>query len=317
MRNNNLNICPRCGSANTPVAKYCFQCGMQLVVTEQPVVCGKCKTVNAANSAYCKSCGTMLAENANSKICPRCNSYVSSAATICAKCGYSFSGATQIQPAANPGGAVLKPPKRVKTMPVGAAKARLGGLKRLLLALVAAYILIMPSFMAIGALDFGFYKFVPVGLPENTVTYNGYDIITSIISGLGSAGGGFFGQLTLNQWIIYILFAVTLLVLAVEILSGLVRLLNGKLPKKRNGFALFMMVIFIIATAYLLLNQYASEFAAAADMPFIKTFFEKWAAISTTKLWVNYYLMGGYYLIIFIVSLIFKKPKQQVMQVGR
>lgn len=315
MGNNNFNICPRCGSANSSVAKFCFQCGAQLKATEQPVVCGKCKTVNSANSTYCKSCGTLLAEGANSKICPRCNSYVANGATICAKCGYSFVGATQIQPVANPSGAVLKPPKRIKAVPVGATKARAGGLIRLALALVLMYFLIMPAFMEIPSLDYGIYAVYQGG--QVGQFFNGYDIIVSVLQGLSSGGAAFLETLTPNQWIIYILFAVTLLVLVVEFFSGLARLLNGRLLKKKNGFMLFLFITGLIATVYLVLSQNAPAIAASAQEGLIKNIFTGWSAISTTWLSAGYYVMIGYYFAVFILSLIFRKPVQQVRQIGR
>ena len=35
---NSFNVCSRCGSANSLSAKYCYQCGSQLKVPEEPVV---------------------------------------------------------------------------------------------------------------------------------------------------------------------------------------------------------------------------------------------------------------------------------------
>lgn len=315
MGNNNFNICPRCGTANSTVAKYCFQCGSVLKTAEQPVVCGKCNAVNSSSSTYCKSCGAALSEGNHSKICPRCKSVAASSATICSKCGYSFSGANTVDPVDNPSGAVLKPPKKIKPVPVGSVKARVGGIILMVLTLALIYFVMNPPFLYFGNVDFGIYTKIESGLMGSVM--NGSDIIANAVSSI-SAGGfqQFLGTLTANQWIIYIVFAITMLTAFVEFFKGLAHLINGRMAKKVNGFAVFMLIMSILTIIYLNLCQNAANIAAASS-GVIKTIFDAWASISTTILKLFYYIMSGYYLVLIILSAVFKKPKQQVMYIGR
>ncbi|HPG92410.1 MAG TPA: zinc ribbon domain-containing protein [Clostridia bacterium] len=316
MGNNNFNICPRCGTANSAVAKYCFQCGAVLKSTEQPVVCGKCNTVNSSSSTYCKSCGAALFEGNHSKICPRCKSVAASSATICSKCGYSFSGASTVEPVANPSGTVLKPPKKIKPVAVGSTKARVGGIIGMIFALTLIYFVMNPTFLYFSYVDFGIYALINEGGLTGTVM-NGYDIIINAITSMRTSGiWSFLGSLTANQWIIYIVFVVTMITAFVQFFIGLARLINGRMAKKVNGFAIFMLVMTILTIIYLILCQNAENIAAVST-GVIKTVFTSWATISTTYLRLFYYIMSGYYLVLIVMSAVFRRPKQQVMQIGR
>ena len=316
MGNNNFNICPRCGTANSTVAKYCFQCGSVLKTAEQPVVCGKCNAVNSSSSTYCKSCGAALSEGNHSKICPRCKSVAASSATICSKCGYSFSGANTIDPVDNPSGAVLKPPKKIKPVPVGSVKARVGGIILMVLTLALIYFVMNPSFLYFASADLGIYALLDgSGLPITVM--NGSDIITSAVYSITAVGfQQYLGTLTANQWIIYIVFAITMLTAFIEFFKGLAHLINGRMAKKVNGFAVFMLIMSILTLIYLILCQNAASMAAAST-GVVQTIFNSWASISTTTLKLFYYMMSGYYLVLIILSAVFKKPKQQVMYIGR
>lgn len=316
MSNNNFNICPRCGTANSTVAKYCFQCGSVLKTAEQPVVCGKCNAVNSSSSTYCKSCGAALSEGNHSKICPRCKSVAASSATICSKCGYSFSGANTVDPVDNPSGAVLKPPKKIKPVPVGSVKARVGGIILMVLTFALIYFVMNPPFLYLGYVDYGIYALVGEGGLMGPVM-NGSDIIINAVSSININGfQQFLGSLSANQWIIYIIFAITMLTAFIEFFKGLAHLINGRMAKKVNGFAVFMLIMSILTIIYLNLCQNAANIAAASS-GVIKTIFDAWANISTTVLKLFYYIMSGYYLVLIILSAVFKKPKQQVMYIGR
>ena len=92
---NNLNVCPRCGTANSLSAKYCYQCGGQLKAPQEPIVCTKCHTVNAGGANYCRICGTDLKKVAiQQKECPRCHRIVSADSNVCS-CGYVFANINQ------------------------------------------------------------------------------------------------------------------------------------------------------------------------------------------------------------------------------
>jgi len=146
---------------------------------------------------------------------------------------------------------------------------------------------------------------------------NGSDIITSAVYSITAVGfQQYLGTLTANQWIIYIVFAITMLTAFVEFFKGLAHLINGRMAKKVNGFAVFMLIMSILTLIYLILCQNAASMAAAST-GVVQTIFNSWASISTTTLKLFYYMMSGYYLVLIILSAVFKKPKQQVMYIGR
>jgi membrane protease subunit (stomatin/prohibitin family) len=49
--------CPKCGSKNTPTAKFCNDCGAPMT---QTTACPNCKAQNPAGAKYCAECGTKL-----------------------------------------------------------------------------------------------------------------------------------------------------------------------------------------------------------------------------------------------------------------
>jgi len=56
--------CAKCGTLNTPDAKFCYKCGQALPATAAPgkKVCTGCGTINEAASQYCLKCGLKLPE---------------------------------------------------------------------------------------------------------------------------------------------------------------------------------------------------------------------------------------------------------------
>jgi len=57
---NSFNVCPRCGTANSLSARYCYQCGGQLKAPEEPVACPNCGAVNSGTANFCRVCGATL-----------------------------------------------------------------------------------------------------------------------------------------------------------------------------------------------------------------------------------------------------------------
>lgn len=58
-------VCPSCGNANTPGAKFCSSCAAELRPaqvegTTQALVCDKCGEQNKAGSKFCHGCGSAL-----------------------------------------------------------------------------------------------------------------------------------------------------------------------------------------------------------------------------------------------------------------
>ncbi|MCK4829812.1 zinc ribbon domain-containing protein, partial [bacterium] len=59
--------CPKCGTLNTPTAKFCSSCGAELHPTQaerktQILTCPKCGAENKAGSKFCQNCGEPLSK---------------------------------------------------------------------------------------------------------------------------------------------------------------------------------------------------------------------------------------------------------------
>jgi membrane protease subunit (stomatin/prohibitin family) len=52
--------CVKCGKNLTPNAKFCSRCGQPVDQKPQPKLCGKCKGENLPNSIFCNHCGEKL-----------------------------------------------------------------------------------------------------------------------------------------------------------------------------------------------------------------------------------------------------------------
>ena len=50
-------VCPKCGTANAPGARFCGQCGVDMTAG---AVCDKCGTANAPGTRFCGQCGAAL-----------------------------------------------------------------------------------------------------------------------------------------------------------------------------------------------------------------------------------------------------------------
>lgn len=249
---NSFNICPRCGTANSLNAKYCYQCGSQLRVPEEPVRCPKCNTVNSSLANFCRTCGTVLKTASKTRICPRCGKEVPMEEHVCS-CGYSFVNVGQ----ANPSTAVQQ---SAQSEVVPTKKARGGRL-------VALFSLI---FWAL----FAYVCFAPQGwLPEFMKTpymtssayyANAFDFGKTIVTQL--IENKFAVEFTLYTWITGGVIAVTTLCMVVHVLAALVRLCAGGRPKRANSFYFVMALLTTIATAMVLLPLLNVEWLNFLDM---------------------------------------------------
>ncbi|HIT77304.1 MAG TPA: zinc ribbon domain-containing protein [Candidatus Limihabitans stercoravium] len=249
---NSFNICPRCGTANSLNAKYCYQCGSQLRVPEEPVRCPKCNTVNSSLANFCRTCGTVLKTASKTRICPRCGKEVPMEEHVCS-CGYSFVNVGQTNPSDSA-------QQTVQSEVAPTKKARGGRL-------VALFSII---FWAL----FAYVCFAPQGwLPEfmktpymsSSVAYaNAFDFAKSM--GMQLWENKFAVELSLYTWITGSVIAVTSLCMLVHVISAIVRLCAGGRPKRANVFYFVMALLTTIATAMVLLPLLNVEWLGFLDM---------------------------------------------------
>ena len=76
--------CPDCGGVVDKDAKFCPNCGHQLMVFDQCVNCGKNLSPNAR---FCPRCGHPADEKPASKKCPNCGTENLPGASFCNQCG--------------------------------------------------------------------------------------------------------------------------------------------------------------------------------------------------------------------------------------
>lgn len=314
---NNFNVCPRCGTANSMVAKYCFQCGAQLKISEKPIVCGKCNTVNSSMATFCKTCGSRLrTDKQTTKICPRCANTVEIGASLCTKCGYSFNSVTEVAPSrSNETAAAARVGKvRVKSTALGATRARVGGIFAMLFALLLAYLVVMPDFMAIKALNFGIFWRM-----SDSVVLTGYNILAELGNGMINGNlSTVLANYSVDYYMILATLVLTLALALVEFFVGLYRLISGNLAKNKNAYSLAMFIILLFVTAFLYLTQSAPSMIIDLNDGVWKNLLTKIASLNTTWLRYGYYIMVGYHFVVFILSLIFKKKStKDMMQISR
>lgn len=54
-----MRICDKCGYENPDDAKFCIECGRELV-NDSNIICPKCGAKNTSDSAFCYNCGMQL-----------------------------------------------------------------------------------------------------------------------------------------------------------------------------------------------------------------------------------------------------------------
>ncbi len=79
--------CPECGSEIGPNARFCPNCGHQILVFRKCTRCGKNLTPKAS---FCPYCGTPAGSEPMPKICPHCGAQNLPQASFCNQCGQSL-----------------------------------------------------------------------------------------------------------------------------------------------------------------------------------------------------------------------------------
>lgn len=318
---NNFNICPRCNTPNPMVAKYCFQCGTQLKSPDTPIVCAKCNTVNTGRSSFCKTCGNKLVGTSVTKICPRCNNTVNANSTICDKCGYSFLAVGVAYPDSAQGSKAAEKMSLAKQAAaqrgkakgsVASGKGRAGGFFAFILALAAAYFLIMPPFIAIP-------NFAQAFLTVNEAPMTGWGYIMNIIGNFGA----FFTAQTVYDWLIFGVFALTVVTVLVEIIGGLVHLFGGRQAKRGKILLLVVTILTALAMGFVNLVQHGAGIASGMTGALANVFnwFGSLYHSRLSPLYVSWVfnLCPAYMFLAYIFSLFFKmsKKEEQVLLVER
>ena len=81
-QNNQPAVCPKCGSALPPNAKFCLQCGTKIeVLAPDEVICPSCGK-KTPRGKFCIECGKPLAN-----ICPKCGAENPIDSKFCKECG--------------------------------------------------------------------------------------------------------------------------------------------------------------------------------------------------------------------------------------
>lgn len=91
--------CANCGSEVKEGAKFCRECGTEIVekteVLEQNL-CPECGNILEENAMFCNNCGHRVSgkysETEISNRCPNCNSPLKDGALFCGECGTSLTG---------------------------------------------------------------------------------------------------------------------------------------------------------------------------------------------------------------------------------
>jgi len=74
--------CPKCGTPNPAISKFCSECGTKLVIATKP--CAKCGEPVQEGAKFCPNCGAQMT---GSKKCPNCGADVPASSKFCPECG--------------------------------------------------------------------------------------------------------------------------------------------------------------------------------------------------------------------------------------
>ena len=283
---NSFNVCSRCGSANSLSAKYCYQCGSQLKVPDEPVACPKCHSINSSMANFCRTCGETLKTATKTKICPRCKRQLGVDQTQCA-CGYMFTAIDQKQKTASKqkGG-------------------RLVAILSLVFTLIFALALTIPfNFMQDFAEISNLYTIA------HGVSYEeAWGIATMVAAGINLINDFaiYIQQGYLSVVMLLALVFVTLLTMVVQLLCAIIRLIHGRRGKHSNVFYAIMFAITGINIGMFLV----ANIGWAAQMPsFLQQLFAYYQMPEWHYVGWGMFIIPAYYLFFFIFSLFAKRKK--------
>lgn len=82
-------ICAECGTENAPDAKFCVNCGADIIEQQTcKQVCRQCGNVIEEGSKYCPNCGAEIdAEEEENNSCPNCGYILEEGSKFCPNCG--------------------------------------------------------------------------------------------------------------------------------------------------------------------------------------------------------------------------------------
>lgn len=286
---NSFNVCSRCGSANSLSAKYCYQCGSQLTVPDEPVVCPKCHSINSSMANFCRTCGTTLKTSTRTKICPRCKRQIPLEQTQCS-CGYAFPAIDQ-----------------EKGNKSGKQRGGRGmALLSLLFTALFAIILTIPfDFMHQFVNQSNLYA-LGITLDGNAVGLSIVDIIYLLAEVFNSFSMETLTELTPLLGVLSMI-SVTVVVMAVHALCALIRIFHGKRGKGVNVFYLIMTIAMGSSAVLLVL----ANSGAAAHLPdAMQSYLLTYVMPGDFVVGWGIFVIPAYYLFFFIFSFFARRKKQ-------
>ena len=91
--------CVNCGSEVKKGAKFCRECGTEIVEKTEALegnTCSECGNLLEENALFCNNCGHRVSkENDETEVsnrCPKCNSYLKDGTLFCGECGTALAG---------------------------------------------------------------------------------------------------------------------------------------------------------------------------------------------------------------------------------
>jgi len=80
--------CPKCGTANSPQAKFCTVCGARMESAAETVACIKCSAPLEPGKKFCSECGA----SQEKPKCSNCQAELPAGAKFCNECGTKVNG---------------------------------------------------------------------------------------------------------------------------------------------------------------------------------------------------------------------------------
>lgn len=288
---NSFNICTRCGTPNSLSAKYCYQCGGQLKVPEEPIVCHKCNTINTGLANFCRNCGATLKVGSQTKICPCCNKEVPVEQSQC-KCGYKFATVKVVN---HVGNVTQVREDAQAAIPLNRKGGRVVAILSLIFLLIIDLIYALPTFTNIPLLN----SICAIVNADGSVVFV-HQYVTNIAQAIMSGTA-----ISIADWTLAVVIIVMSLCVVVHMFSAIIRLFTNKKARKANYFYLTMFLLSAIAVA---LVAVASLGVIPADSFF--AFVNVFALPAGATLgYAVMIVIPAYFLFFFIFSLFAKTKK--------